>query len=254
MSLLKTFRELDLATKHRLAEEPSPLALALAAMKIAQEVAHEENVTLDELYEALTEADISMDRASLGKAMARAGNRVTRKNVDGATRYRLAVQGRALADEVLSTGDLSLTFIDGNKPRTDRRELGDVLSDVSGAVRILDPYYGVRSLESLELLPTNCSVRFLTGKTNEGAAKLSGPLKDFKKERPKIEMRIAAKPSELHDRYVLSKDKILIIGHGLKDIGAKQSFMIVLPRTLAPDLLDTLERAFDEKWKTATAI
>ena len=51
---------------------------------------------------------------------------------------------------------------------------------------------------------------------------------------------MAARPQDLHDRFVLSEAKILLVGHGLKDIGAKESFVIVLPRTFAPDLLDNV--------------
>lgn len=79
-------------------------------------------------------------------------------------------------------------------------------------------------------------------------------MKDFKKERPNVELRLAARPHDLHDRYVLSDAKILIIGHGLKDIGTKESFVIVLPQTLAGDLLDDVQESFDEKWAKATPL
>jgi hypothetical protein len=129
-----------------------------------------------------------------------------------------------------------------------------VLGALKGTVRVCDPYYGVRSLDGLELVPTKVKVRFLTARTNESATKWAGALKDFKKERPNVELRLAARPQDLHDRYVLSDDKILIIGHGLKDIGGKESFVIVLPRTLASDLLGDVQRSFDQKWANATSI
>lgn len=69
-----------------------------------------------------------------------------------------------------------------------------------------------------------------------------------------MEIRVAANAGDLHDRYVLSDAKILIVGHGLKDIGGKESFIIMLPRALAADLLGDVERSFDAKWSKATAV
>lgn len=252
--LLQTFRELDLRIKNSLANEDSPLKVALAALSIAHDEAKQEYVSLDELHEALEAADVAVDRLSLAKGMGRAMNRVTRRKVDGETKYRVALKGRQEVEGVLGGGDLDLVHIDGTKPRTDRRELGDIFGTLNGTVRVCDPYYGVRSLDSLELVPLKVNVRFLTGRINESATKWAGALKDFKKERPNIELRVASRPQDLHDRYVLSSENILIIGHGLKDIGGKESFVIVLPRKLAGDLLSDVQRSFDEKWASATPL
>jgi hypothetical protein len=253
--LLQTFRDLDLRVKNSLAGEKSPMNLGLAALAIANDDAKQDRVSLDELHEALQEADVAVDRSSLAKGIGRAGKRVTRKTgVDGGTLYRLAIPGRAVADQVLGAGDLDLVFIDGTTPRTDRRELGDVLGGLKSLVRICDPFYGVRSLDTLELIPKSVSIRFLTAKSSDSATKWSNALKDFKKERPNVELRLTAKPQELHDRYLFTDEKILIVGHGLKDIGNKESFVIVLPRKLATDLLADVQRSFDKKWAAATAL
>jgi hypothetical protein len=51
-----------------------------------------------------------------------------------------------------------------------------------------------------------------------------------------------------------ARERILIIGHGLKDIGGKESFVIVLPRTMAGDLLSDMQRSFDQKWAKGTPL
>lgn len=251
-NLLKTFRDLDLQVKNSLANETSPLKLALAALSIAHDQAKQEYVSLDDLHSALESADIAVDRLSLARGIGRAGKRVTRRKIQGGIQYRLAHRGRPEAEEVLGGGDIDLVYIDGTKPRTDRRELADVFQDLRGIVRVCDPYYGVRSLDSLELVPKRVNVRFLTGRTNENTTRWAGALSDFKRERPNVELRQANRPQDLHDRYVLSDDRILIIGHGLKDIGSKESFVIALPRTLAEDLVSDIQRSFDQKWASAT--
>lgn len=252
--LQTVFGELDLRVKNSLADESSPLRLALAGLLLAHDDANHEYVSLDTLRQALEAAGVSVKRSSLASAISRAGNRVSRRVVDGEARYRLMIRGRREAEEVLGTGDLEILYVEGYKPRTARLELAEILADLRGTVRISDPYYGVRSLESLELIPEKCTVRFLTGRTNEGAARLTGPMKDFNRERPNIEMRVAAQPQDLHDRYVLSDKKLLLVGHGFKDIGSKESFVMVIPRTLAANLLADVQRSFDQRWATATPL
>jgi len=94
----------------------------------------------------------------------------------------------------------------------------------------------------------------LTGKTNESTTKIHPAMRDFIKERPRTEFRLAQKPNELHDRYVVTGDTLLILGHGLKDIGGKESFIIRLGRDLVPDLIDELNNAFDARWSIGTVI
>ena len=250
-NLLQTFRDLDPRVKNSLANEDSPLNTALAALSIAHNEAKQQYVSLDELHEALEAADVAVDRLSIARGIGRAGKRVIRK-VNGETLYRLARKGYPEAEKVLGGGDIDLVHIDGTKPRTDRRKLVDLFGNLKGTVRICDPYCGVRSLDSLDLVPKKTNVRFLTGRIDERVTNWAGALKDFKKERPYVEIRLAPRPQDLHDRYVLSDDKILIIGHGLKDIGNKESFVIMLPRTITRDLLSDVQRSFDEKWANAT--
>ena len=96
-------------------------------------------------------------------------------------------------------------------------------------------------------------MRFLTVKTNEPSAKIERAILDFTKQRPNTEFRIDVEPSDLHDRYVLTNDSLLILGHGLKDIGSKESFMISLRRDNA-GLLDTLATSFDDRWNKAAPV
>jgi hypothetical protein len=99
-----------------------------------------------------------------------------------------------------------------------RREI-EVLAPLTGVVRICDPYYGQRTLEALDHLPGTTAIRFLSSRTNESSLKVRGAFADFAKERKNVEFRILAPPNDLHDRYVLAQDSLLIVGHGLKDIG-----------------------------------
>jgi hypothetical protein len=57
----------------------------------------------------------------------------------------------------------------------------------------------------------------------------------------------------LHDRFVLSDDKIIILGHGLKNICNKESFIICLDKELAGDVLTSVRASFEAKWQNAVS-
>jgi hypothetical protein len=251
VSLLDSFRALGDPTKNMLADIDSPLLLGLLTLTLAADRAMREYLSLEHMVAALEAAGIGLKRVQLGRALARAGNRVSRKMIDGEPHYKIMIRGRRDAEQFLQAGNLSLLYVEGRKPRTDRRRLGDILSDLSGTVRICDPFYGVRTLDTLELIPDPCSVRFLTAKTNENITRLSGPIRDFRIERPRTELRLYPKSRELHDRYILGDDRMLIVGHGLKDIGSKESFVIAIKRALVPDLHAQVTSAFNDKWSKA---
>jgi hypothetical protein len=254
LTLLDSFRSLDDRTKNILADIDSPLILGLATLTLASERVGVESMSCEHIVAALEVAGVALNRSRLEAAMARAGDHVSRRVIDTETHYSVMTRGRRRAEELLNVGSLDLLYIDGGKPRTARMELKDLLANMSGAVKVCDPYYGIRSLESLEFFPISCQLRFLTARTNESPHKLAGPLHDFKIEHPNTQLRTYPHPNELHDRYILSKDRLLIIGHGLKDIGGKQSFVISIGRVLAPDMMSQLTKEFNSRWSRASPL
>jgi hypothetical protein len=144
--------------------------------------------------------------------------------------------------------------IEKDQPRTARQGLGEIIKGLNGTVRVCDPYYGIRTLDLLDNTSKNTKVRFLTSKTSEPARQLEGALKDFKKEKPNVEFRVVDKSAGLHDRFLVNTDLMLILGHGLKDIGTKESFIIRLEKELVRDLITETIIAFDTKWNCGTVL
>ena len=64
-------------------------------------------------------------------------------------------------------------------------------------------------------------------------------LKDFTNQHPHVQFRQCAS-KDLHDRYLLTKTELVILGHGLKDIGGKDSFVIRLDTNICNDVIKTL--------------
>ncbi len=254
-SLLQEFRDLDRHTKDLLADLESPLKLSFATLSIAHDKCNVERLSAEHIVACLEASGVAVRRNSISRALARASDRVSVSTaLDGERLYRLMTKGQREIAPLLGGGGLTVLRVDGQTPRTARSRIGELLGELKGLVRICDPYYGLRTLDCLDHIPKTCSVRFLTGRTNESGHKLKGGLKDFKKERPNIEFRLAKAPSELHDRYVLTSAQLLLVGHGLKDIGGKESFVIRIDHRLATGLINQTRVAFDERWKQGSLI
>jgi len=233
----------------------SPLLLSLATLEIAATEAGVDLLTTEHIVACLEAAGVSVKNTSVAKALARAAGRVaTSKAESGETQYRLMTKGKSEVEDILGGELMSVVRVEGGRPRTARLTLGEMLSGLTGSVRICDPYYGAKTLNSLDYIPKTCSIEFLTAKTSESVTRLHGAVAEFIKERPKTEFRLAQKANELHDRYVLTPDTLLLLGHGLKDIGGKESFIIRLGYELVPDLIGELNNAFAARWAVATRI
>ncbi|MCL5428865.1 MAG: hypothetical protein M1347_03550, partial [Chloroflexi bacterium] len=227
IDLPQTFSNLDGATKNELADlEEQPLALGLHALDLMEEKSGESYHSVTSISIALEHAGVSIDPATLTKAFARAGARVKKRDTGGILmEYRIMTSGKRYLETMLQRGAIRIVYIEDGKPLTGRVELNQILTNLEGELRIFDPYYGLRTLESLAKIPVGCSVRFLTTKTSEKATKLDSPIRDFKKECSHVVIRTYSE-EELHDRYIITPDSIYLLGQGIKDIGDKESFII----------------------------
>jgi len=253
-SILETFEKLDAATKHTLADISSPRVLAFAALEIAENQCDIDRLTPEHIVACLEVAGVAVKKLSVSRALAGASGYISSRKEGQETSYKLMTKGKREIEQVLGGEKLTVVRIEKNQPRSARFELGDILKTLNGVVRICDPYYGVRTLDLLDNIPTKSKVQFLTSKTNEAGRKLQGAMKDFKKERPNVEFRLARRSAGLHDRFVITNNLILILGHGLKDVGGKESFIIRLDKELVPDLIEETKQSFDAKWNDGTSI
>ena len=139
------------------------------------------------------------------------------------------------------------------KPYSATMQIEKLFESLSGDVCICDPFYGTKTLARLNgLLHCDC-IRFLTCHPDSKEAKtcvLPANVVDYQKEHPKIEFRLHV-GNDIHDRYVLADETLIIMGHGLKDPGNKDSFIVQLPKDVVPDLFEHLLKTFDTRWSQA---
>jgi len=147
-------------------------------------------------------------------------------------------------------GGLSILCISGIEPFTDYIKISEIFQNLSGTIEICDTYFGEDSLTLLGKIPKERNVRCLIGMK----AKIPASLSKFKKEFPHVKFKQHIN-DDFHDRYIIDDNFLIILGHGLKDIGQKkESFLIKIQRSLVTDIVDLLRTKFNERWAIAKEI
>ncbi len=253
-AVVQAFKRLDEGLRNTFANLCSPMLEAFAVLKIARAQCGVSDLTSPRMSACLKAAGVSRRPVSIARALARAGDRVHRfRGDDGDVLYALMTAGEREIEPCLAVGNVHVLRCDGSRPRKDSMKLGKLLAALRGTVRVCDPYLGSRTLVTLDHLPDKCDVLFLTVNVDRKPA-LTHELKDFRSEKPKVEFRRVAKTEKLHDRYILTDDELFLVGHGIKDIGVKESFVVILDKRLAGDVMAEARSTFDKRWNQATPI
>ncbi len=148
--------------------------------------------------------------------------------------------------------DIEISYISGNTPWTDRNtRLPEFLKKLKGKIIVLEKHYGLGTLHMLENFQKEQKVKFLTAQLggSENADKFDKELKRFKREFANVELKQYPKSYELHDRYILSDNMLVWVGHGIKDFGDSECFLIGIPREKVSEISHILELRFKERWK-----
>lgn len=145
-------------------------------------------------------------------------------------------------------------FFTGKNPWTDpNKNFPKLIEMLEGDLCIVDPFYGNGTFFVLEKFGKKRQVRFLSSALGNDEQRnpiqFNSHLKRFKKEFKNIEMKKYNKLYELHDRYIIAENALVIIGHGIKDLADKESFVIFLSKTIVKTFLPTLKRIFEERWR-----
>ncbi len=165
------------------------------------------------------------------------------------------------AEEGLSSlsSEDKVLFLTGKNAWTDsNKSFPSIIKILDGNLCIVDSFYGNGTFYTLEKFGKERKIRFLSGqlghKEQKNINNFKINLKKFKKEFENIKMKRYDKFYELHDRYIIAKNTLVVIGHGIKDFGNKESFIIFLPKRLVSNFLPTLKKIFDERWKKSKDI
>ncbi len=252
--LLQTFEDLEDRIKLLLAAIDSTMNLSFITLYLAKDRVGVDKLTVEHIEACLENAGISRSKESIRNSLSRAGERVKTSKVGPDLFYKLMTKGQLQAEVLVEETGISITQILSGTPRTSKQSVKDLLKSLKGNIYILDPYYGTKSLDILETLGKSARARFITQNTSESGRRLNNTVRDFKREYGNIEIRLAHSSTLIHDRYIIDAKSLYIIGHGIKDIGASDSFMIKLDKSIIKDLYKQLKTQFDNYWTRASVL
>jgi predicted transcriptional regulator len=196
----------------------------------------------------------SVRQASIINSMKATRGLVHKTAVKGVMRYMIMQKGIE-AIETGHQGRVEVHAFEAGKPHTAKRELaGKVLGSLGGVVRVVDPWCGIGLVNMLvDSGISQAHVLTVVDIKQKDAKRLVSDMPAIKHEHPGILIR-SCTSGTLHDRYVLSKDAVVLLGQSIKDIGRKESFAVVLPRRSFADLYDSLLQGFEDKWSAASPV
>lgn len=246
----------DIPSIYDFVEEP--LEAGLWCLYISKHIFNKEYLTTEEIENILQNyLGIPTKAIQLARAFARASKKIIKRKKDKA--YQISWIGEDYLKSLKMKNPLRIIYLAPNKPITAETSLEELIKSVKkGNLFITDPYYGLKTLKILcDFAEYHKNIHFLTAQLG-GGEKINivkNFLKDIKREyKNKIEVRIYPNKNELHDRYIIGEDIFFIIGHGIKDLGKKESLIIAVEDKYGKDIRKILENAFRQRWNISQTL
>ena len=186
----------------------------------------------------LEDSGISMHWRTIDSILLRHGSLVQRRKRQRRWEYILLAQGEAL----LGRAQGSISFVDPNQSLQATMGLHELLGELVGTVRVCDPYTDAVTLEQLDACDSSLDVKLLT-QTVRDSGKLRRLVGAARRDFAGFEIRTAPQKN-LHDRYVIDDDSMIILGSSLNGFGKKQSFII----RVGADFRTGMLQQFEQLW------
>ncbi len=165
---------------------------------------------------------------------------VTRRKRGHKWHYAILAKGR----EILKASDNKVTVIDPKNAIQHLRSFHDQLSELKGCIYICDPYLDASTLEHLDSCAEGTYISLLTHNIQD-SGRLRQLISAFPSTKRKIEVR-KTKKAVIHDRYIIDKKGMLILGTSLNGFGKKQCFIISVGQDIRSTMLDSFKRHWSE--------
>lgn len=257
IELLEKFREANTDSLPEFGNYDKPLEMGLWVLWVAKEKLNVRMLTSNQIADVIVSVmEISIKSRVLVNSFNRAAGKIHIHDKAGETHYEIMKPGKEHLITKAGEGFVNVYYFEAGKRYQSKSILANnILTGLKGELKIVDPYCDIRTLDVLSRADAK-DVKFLTRLENLSERKqgrFQRELQDLKSECPDMEFRNYLK-SEIHDRYIISRDRLIILGYSLKDLGAKESFAIILDKKTASDIFDTLVGTFNRRWKVASQL
>ncbi|MCV0392811.1 MAG: hypothetical protein K5790_05885 [Nitrosopumilus sp.] len=211
--------------------------------------------TSEQISEVLKKRKIPLSPKAVALALRKANAKsfIDKKTEEKTNYYMLMRPGKEHLELFGNDQNLKMVFIEKSTPHTARKKIEEILSQTKGEIKIVDRYYGQKSLDTIQKFGKSRTIKFLTADpgTGETQQKFSRDLIHFTREFKNVHVRKINNGKELHDRYIITGDSLILLGHGIKDIGGTESFVIFFKGSEVSDIKSMLETKFNQRWTTA---
>lgn len=252
-SILRRFARADASDLPPFEDCRTILERALWVLWVAKEKLQKEMLSAEQIASVLRDVqEMSIKVTSITQALRRAGDKIYSYRQGGVVFYEIMKPGKEHLKSLRTEGEIEVFYFEPEKRYSSKRLLvTGILNMLIGEIRIVDPYCGERTLDVIKDVKAR-PIKFLTkleNITNVNAKnKLLRELKDFKTENADIEFRDYPN-KDLHDRYIISPTSLVLLGYSMKDLGAKESFAIVLNEASSKNIYQALSENFNRRWK-----
>ncbi|KPL04129.1 MAG: hypothetical protein AMJ90_01965 [candidate division Zixibacteria bacterium SM23_73_2] len=251
--LLRKFREVDTTGFPDFYCYNRPLGMALWVLWIAKDKFGMKKLSAEQIALVIRDVkEISIDGKSINKSLNRAGDKIHTYQIGNEAYFEIMKPGKELLLSQIKEGSIELFYFEPDKRYTNKKVLSKcILDNLTGELKIVDPYTSERTLDLLRDFKNK--VKFLTRTKNIKSYKLSRflrGLQDFKSEYSNIEFKDYPH-IDIHDRYIISSKHLVILGHSIKDLGAKESFAVVLSKDTNKNIVETLMKNFNRRWNSS---
>ena len=198
-----------------------------------------EPLTTAEISRILREEwGVNLHWRTIGAAFDKNKTLVTRKKREHKWNYSILAKGQ----ELLNVSDSKITVIDPKNAIQHVKSLHDQLVELNGNIYICDPYLDSVTLEHLDSCAEGTNILLLTHNIQD-TGRLRQLLSAFPSTKKRIEVR-KTKKAVIHDRYIIDKKGMLILGTSLNGFGKKQCFII----SAGQDIRSTMLESFKDHW------
>lgn len=255
--IVKKFKNLDTSEFTDFYQYKKPLDMGLWVLWVAKEKLKVMMLTSEQIASIIVSVkEVSINAKSITNSLNRAGDKIHRHSKDSQIYFEIMKSGKDYLVSQAQQGFIKIFYFEPDRQFTSKKILSkNVLANLKGELKIVDPYCGERTLDIIRNVK-NQKIRFMTRIDNIKPNRRSGflrELQDFKHENPNTEFR-SYPNKDIHDRYIISSTSLVILGHSIKDLGNKESFAIVLDKNTSKNIFESLTENFNRRWKQSEII
>lgn len=255
--LINKFSKVNIHDFPDFSDYKTPLERSLWILWVAKEKLEMKKITAEQIASIIIDVkEISIDAKSVIKSFNRAGDKIHTYHKNGEIYFEIMKSGKDHLLSKVRQGSIKLFYFEPDKQYTSKRILSkNILSNLKGELKIVDPYCSERTLDILRDIKDK-HVKFLTRLENlreKNRNRFLRELQDFKSENPNIEFKNYPH-TDIHDRFIISTDFLVILGHSIKDLGNKESFAIVLNKNTSKNIVEAVIENFGRRWKQSNIL